>query len=79
MQSMFATLEELREIDMEWLLSLQALAANWGIHKLEPQHKTLWIVQYIYTSQIGYEADKLVCKLSHAPSNSSIDWIFEYL
>lgn len=47
-QSMFATLEELREVDMNWLMSLQGLAANWDI----------------YTSEIGSAADKLVDFLS---------------
>jgi hypothetical protein len=28
---MFATLEELRTADMDWLQSLQVLAANWSI------------------------------------------------
>lgn len=30
-QSMFSTLEELRTADMDWLQSLQVLAANWSI------------------------------------------------
>jgi hypothetical protein len=28
---MFSTLEELRAVDMDWLQSLQVLAANWNI------------------------------------------------